>query len=125
MSESSGYRYLRPETVARLKNLSLTARSVVEGSISGLHKSPYHGFSVEFAQHREYVYGDDLKHLDWKVFGRNDRYYIKEYEEETNLRCNILLDTSESMNYSSGKSMTKLEYGCYIAATLAYMLLKQ
>jgi len=118
-------KYLDNKTVGKASRLEIRARLIVEGYISGMHRSPYHGFSVEFAQHREYVYGDDLKHLDWKVFGRNDRYYIKEYEEETNLRCNILLDTSESMNYSSGKSMTKLEYGCYIAATLAYMLLKQ
>jgi uncharacterized protein (DUF58 family) len=80
---------------------------------------------VEFAQHREYVPGDDLKHMDWRVYGRQDRYYIKEYEEETNLRCHILLDTSESMNYSFGGAMTKLEYGCHIAATLSYMLLRQ
>ncbi len=118
-------KYLDNKTVGKASRLELRARLIVEGYISGRHRSPYHGFSVEFAQHREYVPGDDLKHLDWKVYGRADRYYIKEYEEETNLRCNILLDTSESMNYSSGRNMTKLEYGCYIAATLSYMLLNQ
>ncbi|MHC4914032.1 MAG: DUF58 domain-containing protein [Planctomycetota bacterium] len=118
-------KYLDNKTVGKASRLEIRARLIVEGYISGMHRSPYHGFSVEFAQHREYVPGDDLKHLDWKVFGRNDRYYIKQYEEETNLRCHILLDTSESMNYSSGRNMTKLEYGCYIAATLTYMLLHQ
>ena len=118
-------KYLDPRTLSKASRLEVRARLVVEGYISGMHRSPYRGFSVEFAQHREYSAGDDLKHLDWKVFGRNDRYYIKEYEEETNLRCHILLDSSESMNYASPGSMTKLEYGCYIAATLSYMLLRQ
>ncbi len=118
-------KYLDNKTVSKASRLEIRARLIVEGYISGMHRSPYHGFSVEFAQHREYVPGDDLKHLDWKVFARSDRYCIKEYEEETNLRCHILLDTSESMNYSSGHHLTKLEYGCYIAATLGYMLLKQ
>jgi uncharacterized protein (DUF58 family) len=118
-------KYLDPRTLSKASRLEMRARLVVEGYISGMHRSPYRGFSVEFAQHREYSPGDDLKHLDWKVFGRNDRYYIKEYEEETNLRCHVLLDTSESMNYSSPGNMTKLEYGCYIAATLSYMLLRQ
>ena len=118
-------KYLDPKVLARISRLDIKARLVVEGFISGLHKSPFHGFSVEFAQHREYSPGDDLKHLDWKVYGRSDRYCIKEYEEETNLRCHILLDTSESMNYASPGQMTKLEYGCYIAATLSYMLLRQ
>ncbi len=118
-------KYLDHKTISKASRLEIRARLIVEGFISGMHRSPYHGFSVEFAQHREYVPGDDLKHLDWKVFGRADRYYIKEYEEETNLRCSILLDTSESMNYSSGKHISKLEYGCYIAATLSYMLLRQ
>src|SRR5208282_5892043 len=103
----------------------LKARLIVDGYISGLHKSPYHGFSVEFAEHREYAPGDDLKHLDWKVFGKSDRYYIKQYEQDTNLRSCILLDTSESMKYASPGQITKLEYASYIAASLAYLLIQQ
>jgi len=118
-------KYLDPKTLTKLSRQDIIARLVVEGFISGLHKSPYHGFSVEFAEHREYVPGDDIKHLDWKVFGKTDRYYIKQYEEETNLRSNILLDTSESMAYKGSGPVTKLEYGCFIAASLAYMLLQQ
>ena len=125
MSESSGYRYLRPETVARLKNLSLTARSVVEGSVGGLHKSPYHGFSVEFAEHREYVPGDNIRYLDWLALARTDRYFVKQFDEETNLRCTILLDTSASMGYASSGGVSKLEYGCFLAASLAYLLVRQ
>lgn len=125
LDAATARKYLDPKTLSKASRLEMRARLVVEGYISGMHRSPYHGFSVEFAQHREYTAGDDLKHLDWKVFGRSDRYYIKEYEEETNLRCHILLDTSESMNYASPGHMTKLEYGCYIAATLTYMLLRQ
>ncbi|HOX08416.1 MAG TPA: DUF58 domain-containing protein [Planctomycetota bacterium] len=125
LDAAAARKYLDPKTLSKASRLEMRARLVVEGYISGMHRSPYHGFSVEFAQHREYAPGDDLKHMDWKVFGRSDRYYIKEYEEETNLRCHIILDTSESMNYASPGHMTKLEYGCYIAATLAYMLLRQ
>ncbi len=117
-------KYLDPKTLIKIGRLDLVARRVVEGYISGLHKSPYHGFSVEFADHREYVPGDDIKHLDWRTLAKTDRYYIKEYEEETNLRSTILLDTSESMKYGSG-AVTKLEYGCFIAASLAYMLTQQ
>ena len=117
-------KYLDPATLAKIEGLDLKARLIVEGYISGLHKSPYHGFSVEFAEHREYTPGYDLKHLDWKVFGRTDRLYIKEYELETNLRSHILLDTSESMDYKSGES-SKLELACYIAASMAYLILKQ
>ena len=125
MSESSGYRYLRPEAVARLKNLSLTARSVVEGFISGLHKSPYHGFSVEFADHREYTPGDNIRYLDWLALARTDRYFVKQFEEDTNLRCMILLDTSGSMGYASSGGLSKLEYGCFLAASLAYLMIRQ
>ncbi len=95
-------RYLDPVALAKLRNLELQARLIVEGYLSGMHKSPYHGFSVEFAQHREYVAGDDLKHLDWKVFSRTGRFYLKQYEEETNLACWMLVDASESMKYGSG-----------------------
>lgn len=120
----SGYRYLTPEAAQRLENLTLVARTVVEGFISGLHKSPYHGFSVEFSEHREYAPGDNLRYIDWQAFGRTDRYYVKQFEEETNLRCHILLDASASMSYGSG-AVTKFEYGAYVAASLAYLMVRQ
>lgn len=104
--------------------MELVAKFVVEGFIAGLHKSPYHGFSVEFSQYRPYMPGDDLKYIDWKVFARTDRYYIKQFEEETNLSCYILLDLSSSMLYSSA-GISKLEYGCFLAASLAYFMSKQ
>jgi uncharacterized protein (DUF58 family) len=113
-----------PQTLSRLSRLQLRARLVVEGVISGLHRSPYHGFSVEFAQHREYTPGDEIRYLDWKVFGRSDRFYVKEFEEETNLKSYILLDTSDSMTYRSG-ALSKLEYGCIVAASLAQLMLQQ
>jgi uncharacterized protein (DUF58 family) len=118
------HRFLDPEVLNKITRLDLKARHIVEGFVAGMHKSPYHGFSVEFAKHREYTAGDDIKHLDWKVFGRSDRLYIKEYELETNLRSHILLDTSESMDYKSGES-SKLELACFIAASMAYLILKQ
>lgn len=120
-------RFLDPKVLAKISRLDLVARLVVEGFVTGLHKSPYHGFSVEFAEHREYVPGDDIKHIDWKVFGRSDRYYIKQYEEETNLSATILLDASESMKYRSPDhaAVSKLEYGCFIAASLAFLILQQ
>ncbi len=116
--------YLDPLTLARVSSLELQARLVVEGYLSGMHKSPYHGFSVEFAQHREYVPGDDIKHIDWKVYGRTGRFYLKQYEEETNLVCWLLLDVSESMRYGS-KEVTKYDYACMAAAGLAYLVLQQ
>ncbi len=116
--------YLDPRVLAKLENLDLRARLIVEGFISGLHKSPFHGFSVEYAQHREDPPGDDLRRIDWKVFARSDRYYIKEYEEETNLVVYVLLDISESMRYASGE-VSKLDYGCCIAASLIYLMLEQ
>lgn len=117
-------RYLEPKELSKIARLEIRARLIVEGFISGLHKSPYHGASVEFAEHREYVPGDDIRHMDWKVYGRSGRYYIKEYEEETNLRTEILLDASESMAYGSHE-MSKLEYGRTVAAALAFLILKQ
>jgi uncharacterized protein (DUF58 family) len=117
-------RYLDPLTLAKVRGLELQARLVVEGYLSGMHKSPYHGFSVEFAQHREYVPGDDIKHIDWKVYGRTGRFYLKQYEEETNLIAWILLDVSESMHYGSGP-VTKYDYACMAAAALAYLVLHQ
>lgn len=115
---------LDPDVAARLKGLELRARLVVEGFISGLHKSPYHGFSVEFAEHRQYMPGDPVSHLDWKVFGKTDRYYLKEFEEETNLRCQILLDCSGSMAFGTG-ALTKFEYARTLAAALAYLMQRQ
>lgn len=121
----TGYNYLEPTALARVKNLSVVARGVVEGFISGLHSSPYKGFSVEFAEHREYSSGDDPRHLDYKMLARTDRLYIKQYEEETNMRAQILLDTSGSMNYAHGRRITKLQYGCYLTAILSYLMTRQ
>jgi uncharacterized protein (DUF58 family) len=117
-------RYLDPVTLAKVRSLELQARFVVEGYLSGMHKSPYHGFSVEFAQHREYVPGDDIKHVDWKVYGRTGRFYLKQYEEETNLALWLMLDISESMNYASGP-VSKYDYACMAGAGLAYLTLTQ
>jgi len=116
--------YLQPEVVSRLSNLNLVARLVVEGFITGLHKSPYHGFSVEFAEHRQYMPGDDIRHVDWKVYAKTHRYYVKEFEEETNLKSFLLLDASASMGYTS-HNITKLQYATYLAAALSYLMLKQ
>jgi uncharacterized protein (DUF58 family) len=119
-------KYLDPRTLAKLHGLELRARLIVEGYVSGLHRSPYHGFSIEFAEHREYVQGDDLRYVDWKVFGRTDKFYLKQYEEETNFACNLLLDTSESMRYRSDDApMSKLEYAQALAAAIAYLVLNQ
>jgi uncharacterized protein (DUF58 family) len=117
-------RFLHPETIARISRLDLRARHVVEGFISGMHRSPFFGHSVEFVQHREYVAGDDIRHLDWKVWSKTDRFYIKQFEEETNLRCNFVIDVSESMHYGRGP-LNKYNYGCTIAACLAYLVLRQ
>jgi uncharacterized protein (DUF58 family) len=125
MSRDRGYRFLDPASLLRVKNLSLVARGVVEGFISGLHSSPYKGFSVEFAEHRKYSPGDNPRHLDWRILGRTDRLYIKQYEEETNLRAQILLDTSASMAYGHEPSLTKLEYASYLTAVLAYLMMRQ
>jgi len=119
-------KYLNPQTLASLQGLELRARLIVEGYVSGVHRSPYHGFSIEFAEHREYVPGDDLRYVDWKVYGKTDKHYLKQYEEETNLVCYMLLDTSESMRYRSEKApLSKLEYAQCIAASLSYMILQQ
>ncbi|RME83729.1 MAG: DUF58 domain-containing protein, partial [Planctomycetota bacterium] len=114
---------LDPQLLGKITKLELKAREMAEGFITGLHKSPYHGFSVEFAEHREYVPGDDIRHIDWKVYGRSDRFYIKQYEEETNLLVYLLVDVSESMSY--GKPLSKMEYAAYLAATLSYLTMKQ
>lgn len=117
-------RFLDPQVIARLDNMSLRARLVVEGFILGLHRSPYHGFSVEFAEHRPYLPGDEIKHIDWKLYGKTDRYYIRQFEEETNLKSYILLDKSGSMAFRSG-ALSKLTYSSYLAAALSYLMLKQ
>jgi len=116
--------FLDPAVVARLGTLELKARTIVEGFLSGLHRSPFKGFSVEFAEYRQYIPGDDLSTIDWKVYARSDRYYIKKFEEETNLDCHVMLDVSGSMAYGSG-AMTKLEYGACLAASLAYLMNRQ
>jgi len=118
-------KYLDPSFISKLNSLELRARLVVEGFMVGLHKSPYHGFSVEFTEHRPYMQGDGLKDVDWKVFGKTEKYFIKQYEEETNLKSYILLDTSSSMNYASDGNITKLEYGSILVAGLSYLMIKQ
>ncbi|HUY35338.1 MAG TPA: DUF58 domain-containing protein [Pirellulales bacterium] len=117
-------KYSDPEVLAKIAGITFRARHVVEGTISGQHRSPFHGFNVEFAEYREYSPGDDLRRLDWRVFGRTDRYYIKQYEEESNLRCTIVLDASASMRYGSGP-LTKFDYAATVAASLATLLIEQ
>ena len=119
-----GGHILTPDIISRLNNLSLKARFVVEGFIVGLHKSPYHGFSVEFSEHRAYGAGDEIRHVDWKLWGKTDRFFIKQFEEETNLKSYLLVDQSLSMTYKS-KNITKLEYAQILAASLGYLMLKQ
>lgn len=129
---NSKHEYLDPNAVSRLGSLELVARLVVEGFISGMHKSPYQGFSVEFVEHRQYMPGDEIRYIDWKVYAKSDRYYVKKFEEETNLKSYLLLNISGSMGEikaedeeSSKDKIAKLEYGCYLAACLAYLMLKQ
>lgn len=117
-------RYLDPAVIARLATMELRAKTIVEGFISGLHRSPFRGFSVEFAEYRQYLPGDDLSTIDWKVYARSDRHYVKKYEEDTNLDCHIMLDVSASMTYASGE-VSKLAYGSYLAAALAYLMHRQ
>ncbi|MCR9234265.1 MAG: DUF58 domain-containing protein [bacterium] len=120
------HKYLDPQTLAKVQNLDLAARQIVEGYVSGSHKSPFHGFSAEFAQHREYAVGDDLRYVDWKVYAKSDRYYLKQFEAETNFTCYLLLDCSESMRYKSADAaLSKWEYGRLVAAALAYVVIKQ
>ena len=117
--------FLTPAELQKVSNLQVVARLVVEGFFSGLHKSPHKGFSVEFAQHRQYVQGDEIRRLDWKVFGKTDRFYIREFEEETNLRATLLLDLSGSMDYGGAGNPTKQQYATRLAAALAYLMLQQ
>jgi uncharacterized protein (DUF58 family) len=124
MAQAGRYRYVSPEALAKLSRMNLVARGVVEGFVTGLHRSPYHGFSVEFSEHRPYVPGDDPKDLDWLALARTDRYYIKKYEEETNLKAYLVLDTSSSMAFKSD-GLSKLDYACYLAASLAFLMVRQ
>ena len=117
-------RFLDPAVVARIGSMELRARTVVEGFLSGLHRSPFKGFSVEFAEYRQYLPGDDLSTIDWKVYARSDRYYVKKFDEETNVECHLLLDVSGSMGYGS-RDVTKLAYGSYLTASLAYLMNRQ
>ena len=119
-------KYLDPKVLARISSLELRARLIVEGFFSGMHHSPHHGASVEFADHRAYTQGDDLRHIDWKVYGKTDKYYIKEYEQEANLELMLVVDASESMDYQSpGASLSKYEYATSAAAAIAYLTLQQ
>ena len=118
-------RYLDPQIISKLGSLELLARLVVEGFMVGLHKSPYHGFSVEFSQHRPYMQGDDLKDVDWKVYGKTEKYFIKQHEQETNLKSYIILDTSKSMDFKSGQNISKLNYSMILAASLSYLMIRQ
>src|SRR3954454_2019067 len=117
--------FLSPADLQKISNLQVLARQVVEGFCSGLHRSPHKGFSVEFKQHRQYVAGDEIRHIDWRVYGRSDRYYIREYEEETNLRATLIVDASGSMNYAGPNGVTKHHYATRLAASLAYLMLGQ
>jgi uncharacterized protein (DUF58 family) len=128
MAKTELQKYLDPKVLSKIKRLDLQARLVMQGFISGLHRSPFHGFSVEFAEHRKYTPGDDIKHIDWKVLARTDRFYIKQYEVETNLRATFLVDISESMRYqgNGGRGrMSKYHYAACVAASLALLLLDQ
>lgn len=117
--------YLQPEAIVRLKNLSLAARLVVEGLFAGQHRSPHKGYSVEFAEHRQYTPGQDLRHLDWKILAKRDKLYVRQYEEQTSLRAYIVVDASASMQYKHASGVTKFEYACCCAASLAYLMQMQ
>jgi uncharacterized protein (DUF58 family) len=125
MPKPAASKYLSPEVLSKIRSLEMKARLVVEGFIAGLHRSPYHGFSVEFAEHRQYMPGDPIRHVDWKVFAKSDRYYIKEYEEETNLKAYILVDCSRSMAFRSDDRVDKLTYSLQLAAALTFLMIKQ
>ncbi len=117
--------FLKPEVVSRLANMDLRARLIVEGFIAGLHRSPYHGFSVEFAEYRQYNAGESSRNVDWKIYGKTDRYYVKVFEDETNLRATLLLDRSASMDFTGGAAVTKLRYATLLAAALGYLMIMQ
>ena len=117
-------KYLNPEIVSTISSIALRARLIVEGYIIGKHRSPYHGFSVEFAEHKSYDLGDEIRNIDWKLYGKTDRLYIKRYEEETNLKTYIILDSSKSMSFSSG-NVSKINYANSLLASLAYLMINQ
>lgn len=126
MTGDHSHPYFEPRTLAKLQGLQLRARNIVEGYLAGLHRSPFHGYSIEFAEHREYTPGDDLRYVDWKVFGRTDKYYVKQFEDETNLICYLVVDVSESMQYRGpGSPLSKFEYAQCLAAALAWLVLNQ
>ncbi len=126
MTQPNSPTSLDPRTLAKIRGLKLRARHIVEGSVAGLHRSPFQGYSIEFAEHREYSPGDDLRYLDWKVYGRTDKLYLKRFEDETNLICYLVVDTSESMTYKSDPdSLSKLEYAQCLAASIAWLVLQQ
>lgn len=118
-------KYLNPEVISGLKSLELRAKMIVEGFMVGLHKSPYHGFSVEFAEYRPYIQGDSIKSIDWKVFAKTEKHFLKKYEDETNLICNIFIDCSQSMSFKNSSKITKLDYAINLAAALTYILINQ
>ena len=122
--QKSAIKYLDPLVVSRLTNIEIKAKLIVEGFITGMHKSPYHGFSVEFAEHRPYNPGESLKNIDWKVYGKTNKLFSKRFEEETNLRCQVVLDVSDSMRYPQ-KGLSKMEYGAYLSAALQYLMINQ
>ena len=125
MTPTTATRFLDPELLARVGSLELLARAVVEGFMSGLHRSPFTGFSTEFTEYRQYNPGDDLRYLDWRLLARTDRYFIKKYRADTNTQCHLLVDTSASMNYAHASQITKLQYAQFLAASLAYLLNRQ
>ena len=126
MTAANLHPFFAPQTLAKLQGLQLRARRIVEGYVAGLHRSPFHGHSIEFAEHREYAPGDDLRYVDWKVFARTDKYYVKQYEDETNLICYLVVDTSASMQYRGPQApLSKLEYSQCVAAALAWLVLQQ
>jgi uncharacterized protein (DUF58 family) len=121
----SAEQYLRPDVIQQVRRLDLKARFIVEGLMSGLHGSPFHGFSVEFSEHRKYTPGDDIRMIDWNVYGKTDRYYIKKFQAETNLDCHLLVDCSGSMDFTLGGRMTKMDYAICLAAALGYLMVHQ
>ena len=125
MAKDDSPSLLDPDGLARISRMELVARQAVEGFLTGRHPSPFHGSSVEYADHRPYTLGDEIRSIDWKLLAKTDKYYIKLFEEQTNLRCTIVLDASASMGFSSGQTMSKFQYGCHLAAALAYLMVRQ
>src|SRR5215469_9164212 len=117
--------YSDPDVIAQISDLTLRSRRLVEGAISGMHRSPFHGFNIEFASYREYTPGDDLRRLDWRVFARSDRHYIKQYEEESNVRVTFVVDASASMNYRGSGTLSKFDYAATLVVSLAMLLTRQ